>query len=302
MEKIQEAIAKARAARPDAAMAAQAGDTMADRPVDDMPPPVRANGNTTAQTETNPGLPEVTQTRTEAAWDELEPFFPDPKHLMRNRILTHHRSKAGKSPFADDIGDFDLIRTRMVQLANTNGWKRIAVTAPTKDCGTSTLTLNLALSLARQNERKMILADLDMRAPSINRMLGIVKRHDIAAVLEDKENFVDHAARIGENMAVSGSVVRPEGAAEVLQSATAGRVLDKLEEKYEPALMLFDLPPMSASDEATAFMSHIDAVILVAAAEKTTIKQIDACERQIADLTNPMGVVMTNCRYMNRES
>lgn len=297
MEKIQDAIAKARAARPDAATAAATANLGIDATI---PPPVRSNGSTTTARIT-PGLPKVTQTQVQVAWGELPEFKPDPKHLTRNRVLTHGKSVQAAQNFIEEIGDFDLIRTRVLQLQKANGWKRIAVTAPTRGCGASTLTLNLALSLARQSDRKTILADLDMREPSLNRMLGISKRQDIAAVLEDKETFADHSSRIGETLAVSGACVRPRGGAEVLQSSTATRVLDRIEEKYEPSIMLFDLPPLLSSDDAAAFMGQVDAVILVAAAEQTTIKQIDACERQIADLTNPMGVVLTHCRYMDRE-
>ena len=297
MEKIQAAIAKARATRPEAVAAAPALPKSPETTL--TPPPVRPNG-ATSDTNVRSHLPKVTQSPEEVVWAELPVFHPDPKHLSRNRILTLGRNSDPR--LAAEMGDFDLIRTRVLQLQKSHGWKRIAVTSPTAGCGASTVTVNLALSLARQPDRKTILADLDMKTPSLNKMLGIVKRHDIAAVLEDQENFADHAVRIGETLAVSGSVIRPRGTAEILQSSTAGRVLDRIEERYDPSMMLFDLPPLLTSDDAAAFMGHIDAVILVAAAEKTSVKQIDTCERQIADLTNPMGVVLTHCRYMNRQS
>ena len=40
-------------------------------------------------------------------------------------------------------------------------------------------------------------------------------------------------------------------------------------------------------------------VLLVAAAETTTIKEVDACERELASQTNVMGVVLNKCRYMD---
>ncbi len=296
MEKIQEAIAKARAARPEAAAVPKTTGLMdAERTV----PPMRPNASTTRSRSGAAGLPQVTKTRSEVAWAELPEFEPRAKHLIRNRVLTHGRAKSGRHTV--EIADFDVIRTRVLQLQKANNWKRIAVTAPTRGCGTSTLTLNLALSLARQDDRQTILADLNVRAPALNRLLGQTKRQDFAAVLEDKENFAEHSSRIGESLAVAGACVRPHGAAELFQSPSTTRVLDRIEEAYEPSLMLFDLPAMLGGDDAAAFMGQVDAVILVAAAETTSIKQIDTCERQIADLTNPMGVVLTNCRYMNRD-
>lgn len=300
MEKIQEAIAKARAARPSVgatAAAATAGSAAVD--LDRTAPPIRSNGASN-RPRMSIGLPEVTRTQAQVAWEELPEFTPNPRHLAKGRILTFGKVKGGRH--LAEIADFDAIRTRVLQIQKANGWKRIGVTAPTRGCGASTLTLNLALSLARQEDRQTILTDLDMRAPALNALLGQVKRQDIAAVLEDKESFAEHTNRIGTNLAVTGACVRPQGAAEVLQSTVAARVLDRIEERYEPSLMLFDLPPMLGGDDAAAFMGQLDAVILVAAAERTSVKQIDSCERQIADLTNPMGVVLTHCRYMNRPS
>ena len=38
----------------------------------------------------------------------------------------------------------------------------------------------------------------------------------------------------------------------------------------------------------------------VAGAETTTIKEIDACERDLAAQTNVMGVVLNKCNYMGQ--
>ena len=65
--------------------------------------------------------------------------------------------------------------------------------------------------------------------------------------------------------------------------------------------MLFDLPPMLVSDDTMAFVGHVDAVLLIAAAEATTIKEVDSCERELASQTNVMGVVLNKCRYMGPE-
>ena len=42
-------------------------------------------------------------------------------------------------------------------------------------------------------------------------------------------------------------------------------------------------------------------LLLIAAAEKTTIKEIDACERELSSQTNVMGVVLNKCRYMGED-
>ncbi len=47
---------------------------------------------------------------------------------------------------------------------------------------------------------------------------------------------------------------------------------------------------------------RMDCVLIIAAAEATSIKDIDRCERELAGQTNVLGVVLNKCRYMENES
>ena len=59
---------------------------------------------------------------------------------------------------------------------------------------------------------------------------------------------------------------------------------------------------MLTGDDTMAFLARVDCVLLLAAAEQTSIKQIDKCERDIASQTNVMGVILNKCRYMDRDN
>ena len=63
--------------------------------------------------------------------------------------------------------------------------------------------------------------------------------------------------------------------------------------------MLFDTPPLMASDDSHGFLKNVDCALLLAAAEETSIDHIDVAERQLAELTNVMGIVLTKCRYIS---
>ena len=52
---------------------------------------------------------------------------------------------------------------------------------------------------------------------------------------------------------------------------------------------------------AMAFVGKVDCVLLVAAAETTTIQEVDVCERDLASQTNVLGVVLNKCRYLDRK-
>jgi hypothetical protein len=55
---------------------------------------------------------------------------------------------------------------------------------------------------------------------------------------------------------------------------------------------------MLATDDVIAFLPNIDAMLLVAAAGTTIMKDIDDCERELSERTNVMGVVLNKCDYV----
>ena len=267
MEKIQSAIAKARATRTGTADTAPAAGRAA--PLPELPQPL------------------------EEAWAALPPLTPDLRRLEKNRIVALSGGQ--------DAISIDMLRTKVLQMMRANNWKRLAITSPSSGCGKSTIALNLAFSLSRQRELRTVLCELDLRRPTLARLLEITEQHSMARVLEGNASFADNAVRYNDNLAISTNAGVHRNPAELLQSAAMSRALGQIEETYKPDVMIFDMPPMLVSDDAMAFFPNVDAVILVAAAETTKIKEVDSCERDIASQTNVMGVILNKCRYMGPE-
>ncbi len=313
MDKIQDAIAKARAAREQGAVAqaavqasTDAAPRVAPAPLHDgvaeararMPhastvtPPRAVPAETMVAEPAAPVGPDPEEVA--AAWSQLTSFQPAPGRLRRNRIMTLEGGR--------EAMDFDVLRTRILQQARANGWRKVAITSPGPGCGKSTLVMNLAFSLARQPDQRAWVAEMDMRRPVLTKMLGIKDRLHVADVLTGEATFQDNTRRIGENLMVSTIAQPVPRAAEILQSQATARALQDVMDRYDPTIALFDMPPLLAGDDTMAFLGQVDCVILLAAAEQSTIKQIDACERDIASQTNVMGVVLNKCRYMDRDA
>ena len=284
MEKIQSAIAKARAAR----IAAQSN---AQVPSADVP---ETTVQATAPTPPGPEEGRLDPAAVAALWSALPGFAPSPTLLMNNHIVTASPSK--------EAVPFDLMRTRLLQQMRANKWRRVAITSPGPACGKSTIALNMAMSLARQPDLRTVLAEMDMRRPSLSRMLGLRTPQSFARVLEGLDPLAAQAIRIGANLAISTCHAPHPHAAELLHSPSVATALDRIEEEYDPSILIFDMPPMFVSDDTMAVIGQMDCVLIIAAAEATKIKEIDRCERDIASQTNVLGVVLNKCRYMEEES
>ncbi len=224
------------------------------------------------------------------AWISLDELKVNQKHLHRRRITTFEGGL--------DSAPYDMLRTRMLQQARHHGWRRIAIVSPHSNCGKSTTAANLAFSLARQPDLYSMVLDMDLRRHGLTRMMEQQVPFGMAEVLDRKADFADQARRYGANVAFgfnsSGKVRAPS---EILQSPRTAEVLNEITSTYAPDIMLFDMPPLMASDDNFGFLQNVDCALIMVAAEKTSMSQIDIAERHVAELTNVMGIVLNKCRY-----
>jgi|MDTA01.3.fsa_nt_gb Mrp family chromosome partitioning ATPase len=275
MERLQAAIEKARAQR----------EERRTRPVEDAAGPYPVRSQRPAAEAEAPPAPDAV----ESAWRALAPISLREPVLHRNRVTAYHPGRPA--------APFDMLRTRMLQQAQTHGWRRIAIVSPHSACGKSTTAANLAFSLARQRGLRALILDMDMRRAGLGRILGQQPDSGMADVLEGSVSFSSHGLRYGDSVAFGLSRGGVKTPSEILQSRQARSHLERIEATYAPDIVLFDMPPLMASDDNFGFLQNVDAALILVAAEKTSMTKIDVAERQVAELTNVMGIVLNRCRY-----
>lgn len=222
-------------------------------------------------------------------WLELTPFDPVESRLRTNRVVTSHASS--------EATPFDVLRTKILLQMRKNNWTRLAITSPMPQSGKTTVACNLALGLGRQRDLRAALFDLDLKDPSIHKFFGHKPPHSPGEVLAGEVSFAEQARRIGSNVAISmGHKLEQDPTRLLLDEATAQR-LDEIEAAYRPDVMIFDLPSILSGDNARAFLKNVDCALIVARANATRYGQFDTCEREIAQDTNVVGVVLNAYRY-----
>lgn len=225
-------------------------------------------------------------------WAVLQRLEVSPRQAERKR-LTALMGPPASTPY-------DMLRARIHRQMKKSNWRRLAVTSPNKACGKTTLSANLAFSLARQPELRVILMDFDLRRPALAGLFNRSERHSIAEILQGETGFENYALRYGDNLAVCINHVPVPNSAELLQSPSTAELVDRIEAQWKPDVMIFDTPPMQGNHDNLGFLSQVDCVLLVGAAGSTTLSQIDTCEQELASLTNVVGTVLNKCRYLDK--
>ncbi|WP_428515114.1 tyrosine-protein kinase family protein [Roseovarius sp.] len=261
MERIQEALAKARAQR-------QQGNATQKK---EVARPHNANPNTDA-------------------WEHLAPFKLNRAALKRNRVVA-----ADSGP---EAAPYDLMRTKIIHQCQINDWRRIAIVSPDAGAGKTTTLGNLAFSFERQRDMRILCIDLDLRRPALHTLLAQKPDHSMAEVLEGHVPFSQHGLRLGSRVALGLNNEPARNPSELLLSRVARDSLAAIEQEYAPDLTFFDISPLNGSDDNIAFLQNVDCAVIIAAAESTTMTRIDQAERQVAELTNVMGIALNKCRYI----
>src|SRR5450432_3480224 len=163
------------------------------------------------------------------------------------------------------VAAYRMLRTRLAQKARAGNWTTMAVTSASPNDGKTLTVINLALSLAREKTREVVLLDMDMRNPSVFRALGIHPRHELREYLETGENLAELFVSVGsENLLVAGSVSPTEHASELLAGAHFDELLSIINRGTLDPIVLLDLPPVLVTDDALVVAPRVACVLVVA--------------------------------------
>ncbi|HVJ31564.1 MAG TPA: CpsD/CapB family tyrosine-protein kinase [Terriglobia bacterium] len=207
--------------------------------------------------------------------------------LVRNRIVARRQ----KEPAADT---FRILRTKVMQLMARNNLRSIAVTSPRYGDGKSTIAINLALSLALDVKQTVCLVDLDFRQPSVHRYLGIEPQLGLCDYLLHDTPIAQCLVRPShERMVVLPTKSRLENSSETLGTPKMAALAQELKSRYPDRIIIYDMPPLLAQDDAIGFLPHVDGVLLVVREGATKIEEVRQAMHLLSN-TTVVGTVLNN--------
>ncbi|MEZ5734632.1 MAG: CpsD/CapB family tyrosine-protein kinase [Novosphingobium sp.] len=170
---------------------------------------------------------------------------------------------------------FNLLRTRIAKITSANGTRLIGLTSATPGEGKSFLSLNLAASLAQLAESPVYLVDLDLRHASIGEELGLTVELGVGDFLKGSvTDLTDIGMRINDLPLVVFPTRVENKSAQYLARDTFARLIDLLRKAEPGSIVVFDLPPVFANDDAMICAEALDGYVLVVNSGKTNRRQI----------------------------
>jgi receptor protein-tyrosine kinase len=169
----------------------------------------------------------------------------------------------------------------------------IMLTSPMEGEGKTFSAINLAISIAMEKDKKVLLVDGDINKPSHGEILGYGSEYGLTDLLtgrvKDMSKVLYRTNIPSLNLMSAGN--KTTHANELLASETMGRFAKEVSTFYKDRLIIFDAPPLLLPTEASVLASHMGQVIVVVQAEKTLRHQV---KHSLDMLSNKIVLLLLN--------
>lgn len=183
-------------------------------------------------------------------------------------VHPHSSICIARRPDSPESQQYRLLRHR---LKETSEPRLIGISSPVAGEGKTTVAANLALALAEGRRVKIALLDLNLRAPALAEMFGVVTPGSVADQLRHKRR--DPLARwtlleLGKRLHMLAGTGGVENPAPLLASAELSILLEDLADNYDYTVV--DLPAVLKTADVKSVQAELDAVVLVCKAGRST--------------------------------
>ena len=206
-------------------------------------------------------------------------------HLQKNRIIS------GFKP-GEWLESYKMLRTRCLQVMDANEWTTLAITSPNETSGSSLTAANLAISIAMELNRSVLLVDANFMNPGICNLFGLQTEMGLS-------DYLLHDTPISElliNPDLDRLVILPAGkemlnTPEMLRSPKMIRLVHELKTRYPSRVVIFDMPPLLSQADTLGFAPCVDCVLLVVDEGHTKTAELKEAASLLKNI-NVLGTVL----------
>jgi protein-tyrosine kinase len=214
--------------------------------------------------------------------------------LIRNRLLVG-------SPNTTVVQSYKLLRTHVLQQTFAEHRNALMMTGALPDEGKTLTTINLALSIAQEFDRTVLLVDADLHGPSIHRFFGLPTEKGLVDYLEGRNSIPEllvHPQGLERLVILPAGKPTYERASELIRSRRMADLVSDLKHYYPDRYVFFDLPPLLSFADSLAFAPLVDGILLVVRARKTGREDLARCLEMLSPF-RIIGYVFNDVEFLD---
>ena len=214
--------------------------------------------------------------------DDVEENIED----LRMAFATHPNSLVSET--------FRQIRTCLQFSGPASQRRSLLVTSAQPEDGRTTVTLNLAASIARSG-KKVLVVDANFRQPSVRELFSACPEGGLSSALVGQASWRDLVAEVEPNLNVMASGPMPPNPGELLGSEQMRVLLSEMTEDYDQ--IIFDGSPCLVVTDSLALGNLVDGIVLVVRAGANTYGIVQRTQEVLSrGGTHIMGIVLNGVR------
>lgn len=210
------------------------------------------------------------QKRIRLSYSRTKTVSLKPEMLKHNRVYAH-------LPDMKITEQIEMLRYQVIKSLKELNANTLMITSANHNEGKTFISANLAVSIAKNRDRTVMLVDADFkkRAHGSKRLSKVFFDTDSTAGLSDYLRGATELSEILINPGIPRLTVLPRGSglsdsASFLGSARMEGLIDELKTRYaNERITLFDCPAFLSNADPLILSKFIDAVLLVVEPEKT---------------------------------
>lgn len=213
----------------------------------------------------------------------------DSESLKENRVIAgfNHDKR---------VEVYRRLRSQVLMKLRDNNWNTLAVTSPGENAGKTHIAINLAISLAQEVNQTVMLVDLDLRSPSVNDAFDIEVEKGISDCLLNDEPVENVLINPGINrLVLLPARSLNQYSSELLTAPKMREIVADITSRYSSRIIIFDLPPLLRNDDALVFAPQADATLMVVEEGVSSKEDIKRCMHLLKD-SNPIGTILNKAR------
>jgi capsular exopolysaccharide synthesis family protein len=197
---------------------------------------------------------------------------------------------AGLAPKSLAAEQYRQLRTRLSHAEGASNLRTVLITSPQKGEGKSVTSANLALTMAQELQRRVIIVEADLRKPSLQQLFGLPAGPGLSEYLAGSADLKEVMRFLPDhNLTVIHAGSSPMNPAELLGSTAMRRLLDQLRTRFDRVIL--DTPPVLPLADVAVLAPLVDGTLLVVRAGVTPKPAIENALRAF-DSSRLLGVVL----------